>query len=292
MDLIIGLTAGLLTLVIGFIYLPRAAEQKAVGGAKLNLAKILGYEAISKEAETSGGQLSTKEFLSLVFVSFSIGGIIALAIGNPFYILGGIVAGFYLPRFIVMQVRQKNRFTLLEELPDSLRIITARLMDYGSIPNAVEASLPDLADYLKACFQELLRSVSVGIPLEQAVYELSERIMLRKFTDYCEKLVMAHREGFNSEAIKSLEATINAIDEDLMAIKTLEINSKRDKQNLLMVVAMAWFFPIVLSFMNSANQNIFLDSLLGQILMFSFFIATIITLVKGEEYLSLKLDEL
>lgn len=283
MDLLIGLSAGLFVLAAGFVYLPRAAAQKAEG-AKLNLAKMLGYEASSKEAET--------EFLILVFLSFGIGGLIALAIGNPFYILGGIVAGFYLPRFIVLQVRKKNRLALFEELPDSLRIITARLMDYGSIPNAVEASLPDISDYLKAYFQEFLRSVSVGIPLEQGVYELSKRIKLRKFTDYCEKLVMAHREGFNSEAVKSLEATINSIDEDMMAIKTLDINSKRDKKNLLMVVAMAWFFPIILSFMNSANQNIFLDSLVGQILMFSFFISTIITLVKGEDYLSLKLDEL
>lgn len=286
-----GLLAGIVTIIIGLIYFT-----KPVAKSKINrlddLVKLFGYERIKEEAESAGMQLEQKEFIILVVIAIAIGTFIALAIGNIFYIAGGIIGGFYLPKFVVMQIRKRKRYTLFEELPDSLKFIVARLIDYGSIPRAVEASLPDLSPQIRKSFSKFLNSIKLNLTIEQALNELAGEIKIRKFTDFTETLFYAHIEGINEQSIAILNTIIDTMVEDVRAIKNLQLISKKDKQDLLVVVIVSWFIPIVLSFLNSKNVNLFLDTLVGQVIMFLYFTSTIFVIVKGDEYSSLNLDEL
>lgn len=285
-----GVLAGLLTLFAGLFFLRKPVQQQKT--SRLDVSQLFGYEHIKREAESAGWQLEQREFLILVAVAVGIGVFIAILIDNIFYIIGGVIAAFYLPRFIVMQIRRKKRYTLFAELPDSLKFIVARLLDYGSIPRAVEASLSDLSPQLRAPFAKFLNSVKLNLTVEQALYELAAEIKIRKLTDFTDTLLLAHTEGINQQSIATLETIIDTMVEDVRAIKNLQLLSQKDRQDLIAVILVSWFIPVALSFLNTNNVNLFLDTFFGQIIMFLYFLTTIFVIVKGDEYLSLNLQDL
>jgi len=281
---------GLLTLLGGLLFLPK--PEKRLTASRLDVSQFFGYEQIKKEAESAGWQLQQNEFLILVAVALGIGVFMAVLIDNIFYIIGGVIAAFYLPRFVVMQLRRKKRYALLAELPDSLKYIVARLIDYGSIPKAVEASLADLSPQLREPFARFLNAVKLNLRVEQALQELAGEIKIRKFTDFTDTLLLTHTEGINQQSVATLETIIDTMVEDVRALKNLQMISQRDRRDLYAVIAVSWFIPVVLSFLNTNNLNLFLDTLFGQIIMFLYFLTTIFVIVKGDEYLSLNLQDL
>lgn len=285
-----GILAGVFTLLAGLLYLQKpVVKQKR---KRLDLSEIFGYDRIRREAESAGWQLEQKEFLILVAGAVGIGVFIAVVIDNIFYIIGGVIGSFYLPRFVVMQIRRRKRYALFAELPDSLKFIVARLIDYGSIPKAVEASLPDLSPQIKEPFAKFLNSIKLNLTVEQALHELAEDIKIRKFTDFTETLLLAHTEGINQQSIATLETIIDTMVEDVRAIKNLQLISQKDRRDLMIVIVVSWLIPVALSFLNTNNLNLFLDTLLGQVIMFLYFLTTIFVIVKGDEYISLNLNDL
>jgi Flp pilus assembly protein TadB len=285
-----ALLTGTLTLLCGLLIVPKPVKRQTAG--RLDVSQLFGYEQIKKEAESAGWQLQQNEFLILVAVALGIGVFIAILIDNIFYIIGGVIAAFYLPRFVVMQLRRKKRYALFAELPDSLKYIVARLIDYGSIPKAVEASLADLSPQLREPFARFLNSVKLNLRVEQALQELAGEIKIRKFTDFTDTLLLAHTEGINQQSVATLETIIDTMVEDVRALKNLQLISQKDRRDLIAVIAVSWFIPVVLSFLNTNNLNLFLDTFLGQIIMFLYFLTTIFVIVKGDEYLSLNLQDL
>jgi Flp pilus assembly protein TadB len=285
-----ALLTGILTLLCGLLIVPKPVKRQTAG--RLDVSQLFGYEQIKKEAESAGWQLQQNEFLILVAVALGIGVFIAILIDNIFYIIGGVIAAFYLPRFVVMQLRRKKRYALFAELPDSLKYIVARLIDYGSIPKAVEASLADLSPQLREPFARFLNSVKLNLRVEQALQELAGEIKIRKFTDFTDTLLLAHTEGINQQSVATLETIIDTMVEDVRALKNLQLISQKDRRDLIAVIAVSWFIPVVLSFLNTNNLNLFLDTFLGQIIMFLYFLTTIFVIVKGDEYLSLNLQDL
>lgn len=285
-----GILAGIATFLAGLLCFKKPGADKKM--KRLELIEIFGYEQIKKEAESAGWQLKPKEFLVLVAGAVSLGIFIAVIIDNIFYIIAGVIGGFYLPRFVVMQIRKRKRYALFAELPDSLKFVVARLIDYGSIPKAVEASLPDLSPQIREPFIKFLNSIKINLTVEQALSELSREIKIRKFTDFSETLFLAHTEGLNQQSITTLNMIIDTMVEDVRAIKNLELLSKKDKRDLLIVIIVSWLIPVALSFLNANNVNLFLETLIGQMIMFLYFLTTIFVIVKGDEYISLNLDDL
>jgi len=128
--------------------------------------------------------------------------------------------------------------------------------------------------------------------VKQALENMKAKIAFRKFDTFMETLLIAHQEGYSTEALRALEKAVEAIENDIKAVQMLEITSVKKKKELLYVILASWCFPVLLSFMNTGNINVYLDTPYGKILMFSYIISTLLVLLKGEEYLSLRIDEL
>ncbi|MNI85065.1 hypothetical protein D3C73_1420240 [compost metagenome] len=82
------------------------------------------------------------------------------------------------------------------------------------------------------------------------------------------------------------------ISEDIAQVKELEIEAKSKRRNLIIIVAMSWMMPILLSSLSSNNGNLFLDTWYGQIFIVSFATASLYAVGKGDDFLSLNLDDL
>jgi len=260
--------------------------------SRFDLAQAFGYEKVRMEAESAGWSLNAREFVQIVLVSIAVGIIIALAIGNFFFIALGVIFSFTLPRAIIIHIKKRRRLNILFELPDNMKQLTSRLVDFPSVQKALFAALPDMQGDTKTYFERALRSLEIGMTVERTLIDLANTIRLKKFNDFVEKLLMAHQEGYHERSINSLKETIRAIGEDITMIKSLEIKSKGEIKTLRTMILASWAMPVLLSFMNSENGNVFLTTIQGQIFIVSFVGVTVFSFFKGREYLSLNLDEL
>ena len=88
-----------------------------------------------------------------------------------------------------------------------------------------------------------------------------------------------------------MEKAIEAIEFDLRAIEKVKQVSKK-KQNLYTALGVSWSFIPILSLLRNSEVNIYLETVPGRILVLLYVLASLYIMVKGEEYLSLNLDEL
>ena len=177
-------------------------------------------------------------------------------------------------------------------IPEFGRLLTARLLDHHSITRSFETVQADISGPVKPLIEEFIKDVGVGLGVLTALNNLKAKVAFRKFDTLAETLFIAHREGYSNEALRALEKAVEAIENDVKAIEALQLKVKKKKRDLFYVVIASWAFPVVLSSMNTGNTSIFLDTLTGKLLIFSYLLSTFWVLIKGEEYLGLKLEEL
>jgi len=259
---------------------------------KISLARYFGYDRVSTLAKEAGWNISSKEFWGIVIFAVLTGLLLAAVFMNPLIIVSGIVAGYYFPRILIQKYRKRRRMAMISSIPEFGRILAARLIDCHSIVRAMETTQNDISGPVKTISEEFVKDIGVGLGVQPALENMKSKAGFRKFNTLAETLLIAHREGYSSEALRAIEKAVEAIENDVKAIELLHIATRKKKQELLCVVLASWAFPVILSFMNTDNVNIYLDTPAGKILMFSYIISTLLVLTKGEEYLSLRLEEL
>lgn len=270
------------------LLLPKARGKRS----SFSLSKAFGYERVKQEAESAGWYLSIKEFLWIIGLAGAITALIAFLTGNYFFIALGLALCFTLPRHIILKVKRNKRTQLLFELPSNLRLWISKLGDFGHVQKSLEAALPDMEGSTKVIFQSACDKLRIGLPLQRVLEEVYAAVRIRKLEDFGDKLQMAQMEGFHGRSLESLKETVEQIGEDIAQVKELEIEAKSKRRQLVIIVAMSWMMPMLLSSLNSSNGNLFLDTWYGQIFIVSFATASLFAVGKGDDFLSLNLDEL
>lgn len=280
-------------LVVLFIVLPKPAVSRRYAKATgIELASFLGYDKVKADAENAGISLNAKEFIQIAGISAVVGILIAVLIHNMFFIAAGIYLSFMVPRFIFMKLKRRKRTNILFELPSKMKLYVSKLSDFPSLELALENALPDIHGETRASFEKAYNGLTLKLPPAVVIAEWRKEIRIKKFTDFTDKLLMAHEEGFTERSIKSLNETAAGMGSDVKLLKTIQLKNKRKYRSLYMTIAVAWLIPIMLSTMNSQNGNVFLNTIHGQIFIALLFMVSIYSIVKGDDYLSLNLEEL
>ncbi|GIP08237.1 hypothetical protein J1TS5_04070 [Paenibacillus macerans] len=265
-------------------------------GEGFTLSKLLGYEQIRKEAESAGWSLSAREFTAIVLLSVVVVGLIAVITGNYFFIALGAVLCFTLPRAIVLKVKRRIRQNVLFDLPSNLRLFISKLADFPNIQKALENAVLDMDGVTKPIFENASDQLRVGFSLDRVLDEMMVKLRIRKIEDFMDKLKLAQMEGFHAQSLDSLKETVEEIGEDITQIQELEIEAKNKRKQLFLITIMAWLMPVLLSTMSAGSAggsgNVFLTTQFGRIYVVSFAAATLFSLGKGDDYLSLNLDKI
>lgn len=274
--------------------MPKASKPKSAFRDKQQsrLMNLLGYEKVKNEAATDGYSISVKEFSVISIFALATGFIIAVILHNYFFIVVGVALAYLLPRYVILRMKRSRREEKLFELPDNLKTFTSKLIDFPSVQSALEKAIPDLHGTTKSVFEVILADLKTGFPLESVLEQAKKEMKISRFSEYCEKLLVAQEQGFHDQAIKSLKETTREFSEDNLIVKDLFIKSKKDRKNLYQVMVMAWAIPIALSTFNITNVNIFLDTVVGQIYIVVFVILTVFVFVKADEWLAVNIDNL
>jgi len=297
-DVLPYLTALIWTLWFIFVYLLfnlQKNKRKLSTKAKLKrlIYETMKVEKLQYEAKAIGWKITSNEFVIIIILSIFLTMSLALVTKNPFILITGFFLGVYLPRYLLEKKRHSLRLNLISKLIDPMRLLLSRLPEQQNITRAVEMTRDEITDReIKEIFDDYLRDVNIGGSVRDALLNMKKRINFRKVDLYIEYLIHAHYEGFTAEAINALDKAVQAIEFDLRAIEKVKEQSKEKKKKLYLAMAIAWLFPIVLSFVSTGSTNIYLQTMPGKVLILFYVLGTIFIFVKGDEYLSLNLDEL
>lgn len=260
---------------------------------KYNLVQTLKLDNYQEEAAAAGWQVSKKELLIFICMSIIITLLVSILTNNPLVLIVGLIAGIYFPNFIITKKRKARKMVLISKLTDPLRMLLSRIPDQQNITRVIEIIKDETTDEsIKQIFTNYLSEVAIGGSVRDALLGMKQDVRLRKFDVFIEHLLQAQYEGFTPNAMKALDKTVEAIEFDLRAIEKVKEQSKLKKKQLYTTLGTTWLFPPILSFVNTGHTNIYLNTVAGKILILMYFLATLYIVEKGEEYLSLKLDEL
>lgn len=281
-----------------FVYL-LFAKEKGSGfwqrsKMKIKFPQSFNLEGYQEEANSIGWKVSQQELMVILIVVGAITLAASVIINNPFIIVAGLFIGFYLPRFLLKKKRHSLRLSLISKLTDPLRMLISRIPDQQNVTRAIEVTRNETGEEaIRKLFDGYLQDVGLGCSVRDALINMGRKVNLRKFDTFIDNLIQAHYDGFTREAIKALDKAVEAIEFDLRAIEKVKEQSTRNKKKLYSTLAVSWMFPPLLSMVSTTTgKNIYLDTLLGKILIFSYVVVSIYVYVRGEEYLSLNLDEL
>lgn len=289
-----GLLCALWFLLAYFLFnLPRQRKVPAKARLKRLFYETMKVEKFQNEAIAIGWKITKSEFMIILILNIFITLSFAVVTQNPFILITGFLVGVYLPRFLIEKKRHSLRLNLISKFIDPMRLLLSRLPDQQNITRAVEMTRDEIVDKeIKEIFNDFLRDVAIGGSVRDALLNMKKRVNFRKFDLYVENLIHAHYEGFTVEAINALDKAVQAIEFDLRAIQKVKEQSREKKKKLYLAMGIAWLFPIILSFVSTGSTNIYLHTLPGRIMILFYVLGTIFVYIKGEEYLSLNLDEL
>lgn len=290
-----GLLFGLWFLFVNWIYAPFAnritlPSRKRV---KVDLFVRLNLDNYQAQAEAIGWQVTRRELIFIFLFTLFTATTLAIMIRNPLVVVVGVVTGVYFPKFLIEKKRLNNRINLLNKLTDPMRMLLSRLPDQQNITKAMEQTRDEVVDErVRDLLDGYLKDVAIGGSVHEALLNMKRKVSLRKYDILVEYLVQAHYEGFTAEALQALSKAIEAIEFDLRAIDKVKEHSRTKKRGLYTSLGVAWFFPFILSLANTGDKNIYLETMAGKVLILLYIMGSLYVVLKGEEYLSLNLDEL
>ena len=284
---------------VGFLIACLIFDPPRVGGIhkgnkiQRSIFALSNLDKIQGQAEAVGWKISKREAGIMVGAGLALVVVLTILTNNPLILLTGIIVSSVIPKFIIEKKRRSMRINLMTKLTDPLRMLLSRLPDQQNLTRAIEATRDETTDeQIRAIFDGYLNEVALGGGVLDALDNLKRRVRLRKFDSVVETLAQAHSEGFTAEAMNALDKATEAIEFDLRAIEKVRMVSSKKKRQLYAGLAVAWGFIPILSMMRSTDSNIYLDAIPGKVLILLYTIGTLYIIIKGEEYLSLNLDEL
>ncbi len=254
------------------------------------IANLKRYE---QEATAVGWKVTGKEFAAIILLTVAVFALVTLLTRNLFILIAGFFVGIYFPHFLIEKKRQSNRMRLVSKLTDPFRLLLSRIPDQQNITRALEKTRNEVTDEsIRRLFDGYLQDMAMSGSVRDALMQMKKKINIKKCDMFFENLILAHYEGFTAEACKALDKAVEALEFDLRAIEKVKERNRTKKRKLYLTIGIVWLFPLILSLVNTTGSNVYLNTLPGKMLILLYLAGSVLVYVKGEQYLSLNLDEL
>ena len=131
------------------------------------------------------------------------------ALGNPLFLLIGIVIGFFLPRFWLARRRNGRLGAFNKQLPDTITLIANALRAGSSFLQAIELVVRETRPPISTEFSRVIREVNLGLPFEQALENMVRRVRSDDLELMATAIAIQHQVGGNlAEILDSIAYTI------------------------------------------------------------------------------------
>jgi tight adherence protein B len=168
-------------------------------------------QRLSTELARANLKITPGEYIVLTITSILGTGLIAYIImhANPILALGGLVLGFFLPRFYV-KFRQNRRLRdFNDQLGDAINLLANGLRSGYSLLQAMDAVANEMPPPISEEFQRVVREIGLGLSNERAMNNMLRRIPSDDLDLMITAINVQHEVGGNlAEILETISHTI------------------------------------------------------------------------------------
>ncbi|HWH37233.1 MAG TPA: type II secretion system F family protein [Candidatus Limnocylindrales bacterium] len=176
-------------------------------------------------------------------------------LNNPLFWAGGLVVGFMLPRLWVNRRKAKRLKAFNSGLADTITLLSNALRAGSSFLQAIEMVVRETQPPISTEFGRVIREVNLGLPLEQALANMTRRVRSDDLDLMATAITIHHQVGGNlAEILDSIAFTIRERVRIKGEIKTLTAQQR-------MSGYVVGFLPIALVLLISVMAPDFLQPL-------------------------------
>ncbi|SEP57211.1 tight adherence protein B [Lachnospiraceae bacterium NE2001] len=216
------------------------------------------------------GRIKDKLSSAALAVIFSLG-ILFIFFGNIWGLIPASLAGVYVYRVSMENIRRRKRQELLEQFKAML-IAMQSALEAG---NSMEKSIYEATGEMRQLYGDKSRIVGelvlidkklrLNISLEQSLKEFADRVQIREIYDFVEVISAVKKTGGN--AIKIIKETVNRIVESIELGAELEVMIAAKKLEQQLMVFMPALVIVFLRISSKGFMNPLYETILGQIIM-------------------------
>jgi tight adherence protein B len=166
---------------------------------------------IATDLARANMKLTVGEYLILIVVSILGTGVLAYLImhQNLFLTFGGLVLGFFLPRFYVKYLQGKRLKDFNNQLGDAINLLANGLRSGYSLLQAMDAVSREMSPPMSEEFQRVVREIGLGLSNERAMNNMLRRIPSDDLDLMITAVNVQHEVGGNlAEILETISHTI------------------------------------------------------------------------------------
>ena len=197
----------------------------------------------------AGLSLSVASFIGLSLLCATIGVVLALFVGLPFFTIVAIGIAVSVVPFIYMQGAKRNRMIVIErQLPDALDLM-ARAMKAGhAFPSALQMVGGEMPDPIAAEFRIVFDEINYGISVQEALTNLVTRVPSTDLSYFVIAVLIQRETGGNlAELLGNISALIRA---RLKLLGTVQVLSAEGRLSAWILTLLPFALAFVLQLIN------------------------------------------
>jgi tight adherence protein B len=166
---------------------------------------------ISTELARADLKLTPGEFIILTIASILGTAVVAYVVmhQNLIFVFGGLVLGFFLPRFYVKYRQGKRMKDFNNQLSDAINLLANGLRSGYSLLQAMDAVAREMPPPMSEEFQRVVREIGLGLSNEQAMNNMLRRIPSDDLDLMITAINVQHEVGGNlAEILETISHTI------------------------------------------------------------------------------------
>ena len=184
--------------------------------------------------------------------------------GIEFVLLGAVI-GPIIPFLIVRVLSEIRRRKFIDQLVDTLSLLSSSLKAGLTLPQAFEVVVEEMPSPTREEFMMILQQIKMGFPLEEALTALRKRIKDEDLDLVVISVLVARETGGNiTEIFKNLSFMIREKKKLMRRVQVLTAQARL--QGMIISVMPILFVPFVLS-QNPHHFDVFLKDSIGQMLL-------------------------
>lgn len=185
---------------------------------------------------------------------------------NDFLLLALVmVLSYVLPKIIIKQKTKSNIAAFEAQLNDGIVLITNALKAGYSFLKALSVAAEDSSEPLALHFKTLLKQIGLGVPLDQALHYMTERMPSQDLDLVVNALLIQQDAGGNlSEILENISETIVERQKIKNELKTL---TAQGRLSGMIVMAMPFALGAAIYLFNPDYMRVLFETLLGRIML-------------------------
>jgi tight adherence protein B len=213
------------------------------------LPKPAGYdERRQLELDRAGWSLRASEYTAMQLGAGLAGGALLWALTSSVSIgIVGLALGYLVPMLLLRRARRRRQAKFMEQLPNALQVLAGTLKaGYGPL-QGIATIVRETTKPMSTEFQRVLTEARLGLPLEDALGSMAERIDDEDFRWVVVSMNIQRRAGGNlAELLENVAATLREREQTRRQIDVLSAEGRLSAWILILLpIVLVFYFLLV-----------------------------------------------